>query len=71
MSTGGAFYTESETELMALLQRDRRQGLKVKGGDSLVIKGEPVVDFFRDGANRLPLPAESRATTSSARARSC
>lgn len=60
MSTGGAFYTTSETDLMAFFNEIGAEGLEVKGTDSLVIKGEPVVDFMRDGANRLPLPQKVR-----------
>lgn len=60
MSTGGAFYTESETDLVAFFKEIGAQGRKVVGGDALVVDGAPVTDFFRDGADRLPFPKMAR-----------
>ena len=60
MSTGGAFYTETEKELVAFFKEAGIQGTPVVGGDSLVINGQPTVDFFRDGAAKLPLPQKVR-----------
>ncbi|MBK7862506.1 MAG: FAD-dependent oxidoreductase [Archangiaceae bacterium] len=60
MSTGGAFYTETETALVGLLKELGVEGTRVKGADSLVIGGQPVTDFFRDGADRLPFPQRVR-----------
>jgi protoporphyrinogen oxidase len=60
MSTGGAFYTESEKELLALYKEIGLKGLPVTGADSLVVNGEAVVDFMRGGANRLPFSQKVR-----------
>lgn len=60
LSTGGAFYTETEKELVAFFKEAGIQGTRVVGGDSLVINGQPTVDFFRDGAAKLPLPQKVR-----------
>lgn len=60
MSTGAAFYTESETELIAFFDEIGARGRKVVGEDSLVVAGEPVTDFFRAGADRLPFPRQAR-----------
>jgi monoamine oxidase len=60
MSTGGAFYTESEEGLVALFDEIGVKGMKVEGGDTLVIHGQPTRDFFRDGADQLPLPKPVR-----------
>lgn len=60
MSTAGAFYTESETELVALFKEIGAEGLMVQGGDSLTVNGVSVVDFFRDGAAKLPFPQKVR-----------
>ncbi len=59
-STGGAFYTESEKELVAFFAEIGAQGMKVEGGDSLVVNGQPTTQFFTDGANRLPFPQKAR-----------
>jgi oxygen-dependent protoporphyrinogen oxidase len=60
MSTGGAFYTESETELVAFFAEIGAKGGVIHGGDSLVVDGEPVTDFFRDGAQKLPFAQRVR-----------
>src|SRR6476646_9784590 len=60
MSTGGAFYTESETDLVAFFKEIGAQGRKVAGGDALLVDGVAVTDFFRDGADRLPFPRKAR-----------
>ncbi len=59
-STGGAFYTESETELVEFFAEIGAKGLKVEGGDSLVVNGQPTTQFFTDGASRLPFPQKVR-----------
>jgi oxygen-dependent protoporphyrinogen oxidase len=59
-STGGAFYTESETDVAALFAEIGARGMKVEGGDSLVIEGRPVTRFFEDGADALPFPQRAR-----------
>jgi hypothetical protein len=60
LSTGGAFYTESEKELIDFFAELGIQGLKVTGGDSLVVNGQPTTDFFGDGADKLPFPQKAR-----------
>jgi phytoene dehydrogenase-like protein len=60
MSTGAAFYTESETELVAFFAEIGARGRRIVGEDSLVVDGQPVTDFFRSGADRLPFPAQAR-----------
>jgi oxygen-dependent protoporphyrinogen oxidase len=60
MSTGGAFYTRSEERLFSFFEEIRAGGRKVVGGDSLVIDGVPYLDFFGDGAQRLPFPQKAR-----------
>lgn len=61
MSSGGAFYTESEAELLELFAAIGAGGRAVEGTDSLVVDGRPVTDFFRAGAAALPFPARVRA----------
>jgi phytoene dehydrogenase-like protein len=60
LSTGGAFYTRSEGTLVDLFDEIGAKGMKVLGGDALVIHGQPTRDFFRAGADRLPLPKPVR-----------
>jgi phytoene dehydrogenase-like protein len=60
ISTGGAFYTESEGDLVAFFKEIGAQGIKVNGGDSLVIDGVAYTDFFGDGARRLPFSQKVR-----------
>jgi phytoene dehydrogenase-like protein len=60
MSTGAAFYSESERELAAFLAELGAVGSPVVGHDALVIDGQPTLDFLRDGAARLPLPTAVR-----------
>jgi monoamine oxidase len=60
MSTGGAFYTRSEGALVSMFEEIGANGMKVVGGDSLVIHGQPTRDFFRAGADQLPLPKAVR-----------
>jgi len=54
MSTGAAFYTASEPEVIALMAEIGAKGLPVAGSDALIVRGEAFTDFFRDGADRLP-----------------
>ncbi len=60
ISTGGAFYTESEGDLVSFFKEIGAAGMKIRGGDSLVVDGVPYTDFFRDGAQRLPFPQKAR-----------
>jgi Flavin containing amine oxidoreductase len=60
LSTGGAFYTESEGDLVSFFKEIGAEGMKVHGGDSLVVDGAPYTDFFGDGAQRLPFPQKAR-----------
>jgi len=60
ISTGGAFYTESEAEVIALFAEIGAKGMKITGNDSLVIDGRPVTGFFQDGANELPFAQNVR-----------
>lgn len=57
-STGAAFFTEGDTELVELMQSIGAPGLPIRGGDALVVAGEAFHDFMGDGARRLPF-AES------------
>jgi len=59
-SSGAAFYSEGDTELVDLLQSVGAPGQKVLGGDSLIVAGEPYFDFFGAGAGRLPFPERVR-----------
>ncbi len=60
MSTGAAFYTASEPEVIALLAEVGAKGLPVVGSDALVVGGEAFTDFFRDGADKLPFAQSVR-----------
>lgn len=60
MSTGGAYYNESESRVVKLLEEIGAKGTRVEGSDSLVIRGQPTVDIFRDGAQLLPYPQAVR-----------
>jgi protoporphyrinogen oxidase len=60
-STGAAFFTDGDTELVELMQRVGVPGVPVKGGDSLIVRGEPYFDFFGDGARRLPFSEAVRS----------
>lgn len=60
LSTGGAFFTESERDVVGLFAEIGAKPMKVVGGDSLVIDGRPVRQFFMDGANELPFPQKVR-----------
>ncbi|HET9958643.1 MAG TPA: FAD-dependent oxidoreductase [Polyangiaceae bacterium] len=59
-STGAAFFSEGDTELVELLQSVGAPGQKIEGGDALIVKGQPYFDFFGAGAPRLPLPQRAR-----------
>lgn len=60
MSSGAAFYTASEPEVIALLAEVGAKGLPVVGSDALIVQGEAFTDFFRDGADRLPFAPRVR-----------
>jgi hypothetical protein len=60
LSTGGAFFTESERDVVALFAEIGAKPMKVVGGDSLVVDGRPVRRFFEDGASELPFPQKAR-----------
>ena len=59
-STGAAFFTEGDTELVELMKSVGAPGLKVEGGDALIVDGKPYFDFFGAGADRLPFSAAVR-----------
>ncbi|HYP76481.1 MAG TPA: FAD-dependent oxidoreductase [Polyangiaceae bacterium] len=59
-STGAAFYTEGDTELVELMKSVGAPGLPVQGGDSLIVDGKPYFDFFGAGADNLPFSAAVR-----------
>jgi hypothetical protein len=59
-STGAAFYSEGDHELVELMKEVGAPGLPIQGGDSLIVRGEPFFDFFGDGARRLPFPERVR-----------
>jgi hypothetical protein len=59
-STGAAFYSEGDSELVELMREVGAPGLPIQGGDSLIVRGEPFFDFFGDGARRLPFPERVR-----------
>lgn len=60
MSTGAAFYTESEERLVELFAEIGAKGMPVVGTDALMAGDEPVTDFFRAGADRLPFSRRAR-----------
>ncbi|HET9930488.1 MAG TPA: FAD-dependent oxidoreductase, partial [Polyangiaceae bacterium] len=59
-STGAAFYSEGDTELVQLLASVGAPGMPVSGGDALIVNGAPHFDFFGDGAQGLPFPQSVR-----------
>jgi protoporphyrinogen oxidase len=59
-STGAAFFTEGDSELVELMKSVGAPGLPVQGGDALIIDGKPYFDFFGAGAERLPFSAAVR-----------
>lgn len=59
-STGAAFYTEGDTELVELMREVGAPGQPIAGGDALIVRGEPFHDFMGDGARRLPFPLHVR-----------
>lgn len=60
-STGAAFFTSGDTELVELMQKVGVTSLPVAGGDALIVRGEPFFEFFGDGARRLPFSHDVRA----------
>ncbi|HKO48520.1 MAG TPA: FAD-dependent oxidoreductase [Polyangiaceae bacterium] len=59
-STGAAFFTEGDTELVELMKSVGAPGLPVQGGDALIVDGKPYFDFFGAGADHLPFSAAVR-----------
>ena len=59
-STGAAFFTDGDTELVELMKSLGTPGLPVQGGDALIVDGKPYFDFFGAGADSLPFPAAVR-----------
>jgi phytoene dehydrogenase-like protein len=53
-STGAAFYSDGDTELVELLNSVGAKGMPIVGGDALIVRGTPYFDFFGDGAQLLP-----------------
>jgi len=59
-STGAAFFTEGDTEMVELMRSIGAPGQPIRGGDALIVGGEPFHDFMGDGARRLPFPPAVR-----------
>jgi monoamine oxidase len=59
-STGAAFFTEGDTELVELMRSIGAPGMPIRGGDALIVGGEPFHDFMGEGARRLPFPDRVR-----------
>lgn len=59
-STGAAFFTEGDTEMVELMRSIGAPGQPIAGGDSLIIRGEAYHDFMGDGGRRLPFPESVR-----------
>ena len=59
-STGAAFFTEGDTDLVELMKSVSAPGLPVQGGDALIVDGKPYFDFFGAGADSLPFSAAVR-----------
>lgn len=59
-STGAAFYSEGDSELVTLMKSVGAPGLPVQGGDALIVDGKPYFDFFGAGAESLPFSAAVR-----------
>lgn len=59
-STGAAFYSEGDTELVELLKSVGAPGLPIQGGDALIVNGAPHFDFFGEGAQKLPFAQSVR-----------
>lgn len=59
-STGAAFFTEGDTEMVELMRSIGAPGLPIVGGDALIVRGEAFHDFMGDGARRLPFPEPVR-----------
>lgn len=55
-SSGAAFFTEGDTEMVELMRSIGAPGQPIVGGDALIVHGEPYLDFMTDGARRLPFP---------------
>jgi hypothetical protein len=60
-STGAAFFTEGDTEMVELMRSIGAPGLPIVGGDALIVRGEAFHDFMGDGAARLPFPESVRS----------
>jgi len=66
-STGAAFFSEGDVELVELMKSVGAPGLPVHGGDALIVEGKPYFDFFGAGADALPFsPAVRRDFADSA-----
>jgi len=59
-STGAAFFTEGDRALVELMRSVGAPGLPIEGGDALIVKGEPFLDFLGEGAARLPFSQRAR-----------
>lgn len=59
-STGAAFFTEGDTELVQLMRDVGAPGQPITGGDALIVGGEAYHDFMGDGARRLPFAEHVR-----------
>jgi protoporphyrinogen/coproporphyrinogen III oxidase len=59
-STGAAFYTQGDIELVELMRSIGAPGQPIVGGDALIVRGQPFLDFMGDGARQLPFAAPVR-----------
>lgn len=59
-STGAAFFTEGDTEMVELMREVGAPGQPIAGGDALIVDGEAFHDFMGDGAGRLPFAPRVR-----------
>jgi hypothetical protein len=59
-STGAAFFTEGDTEMVELMRSIGAPGQPIVGGDALIVRGEAFHDFMGAGARRLPFAQSVR-----------
>ena len=59
-SSGAAFFTEGDTEMVELMDSIGAPGQSIQGGDALIVDGQPYLDFMGDGAQRLPFAQHVR-----------
>jgi protoporphyrinogen oxidase len=59
-SSGAAFFTEGDREMVELMSSIGAPGQPIQGGDALIVDGQPYLDFLGDGARRLPFAPHVR-----------